>query len=285
MNQGILTESTGGKTHLMNNHFFDQISIELLFLLTVIFMLLMLESGYRFGLKAQAKSATAQTAQVRTLMGATLGLLAFMLAFTFAAARTHFESRIQLQIDEAVVAKNAFMQADFAGEPLHTRARELLLEYVDGRIELNNMVRQAREKEVFLLLERAEDIQLELWSLGMKSRHSVGDAVGGSPKNDEFMTSVLSLMDMHTYRIQAALVNRIPEIIWLTLYFTAVMSMVVVGYQAGLTAKRSPIATYSLALAFSAVMMLVMDLDRPMQSLFAVDVAVMEQLADFMREG
>ena len=61
--------------------------------------------------------------------------------------------------------------------------------------------------------------------------------------------------------------------------------MIVVGYQAGLTAKRSPIATYSLALVFSAVMMLIMDLDRPMQSFFALDVAVMEQLADFMRKG
>jgi hypothetical protein len=60
------------------------------------------------------------------------------------------------------------------------------------------------------------------------------------------------------------------------------MSMVVVGYQAGLTEKRSPVATFSLALAFSAVMMLIMDLDRPLQSLFALDVAVMGQLAAFM---
>ena len=59
--------------------------------------------------------------------------------------------------------------------------------------------------------------------------------------------------------------------------------MVVVGYQAGLSLKRSPVATYSLALAFAAVMMLIMDLDRPMQSLFELDAAVMEQLAVFMR--
>jgi hypothetical protein len=243
----------------------------------------MLESGYRFGLKAQAKSATAQTAQVRTLMGATLGLLALMLALTFANAQTHFENRMQFQIDEAVVAKNAFMQAELAGEPLRTRARELLLDYIDGRLELSNVVRQARVNDVFPLLQRAEEIQLELWSMGMNSRVSVDDAVGDSAKSDEFMTSVLSLMDMHTYRVQAALVNRLPIIIWLTLYFTAVMSMVVVGYQAGLSLKRSPVATYSLALAFAAVMMLIMDLDRPMQSLFELDAAVMEQLAVFMR--
>jgi len=252
----------------MNNHFFDTISIELLFLLTVAFMLLMLEAGYRFGLRAQNQSAKAQTAQVRALMGATLGLLAFMLAFTFSNAQSHFEDRMQYQIDEAVVAKNAFMQAGLGEEPLRTRARELLLEFVDVRLELTDVIRQARANDVPPLLRRSEEIQLELWSLGV---------------NDEFMTSVLSLMDIQTYRVQAALVNRLPVIIWLTLYFTAVMSMIVVGYQAGLSLKRSPVATYSLALAFAAVMMLIMDLDRPLQSLFELDVGVMQQLADFMR--
>jgi len=216
-------------------------------------------------------------------MGAILGLLAFMLAFTFSNAQTHFENRMQLQIDEAVVAKSAFMQVDLAGEPLRTRARELLLDYIGGRVELNSVVRQGRVSDVFPLVQRAEEIQLELWSLGMKDRLSVDNEVGGSPKSDQFMTSVLSLMDIHTYRAQAALVDRIPVIIWLTLYCTAVMSMIVVGYQAGLTVKRSPIATYSLALAFAAVMMLIMDLDRPMQSLFELDGTVMRQLAVFMR--
>ncbi len=267
----------------MNNHFLDQIPIQLLFLLTVILMILLLESGYRFGLRAQTKTAKAQTAQVRALMGATLGLLAFMLAFTFSNAQTHFENRMQFQIDEAVVAKHAFMHADLAEEPQRTRVRELLLEYVDDRLEINNVIRQARADDLFPLLKRAEEIQLQLWSLGIKNQQSTDDAASGSSINDELMSSALSLMDSQTYRVQAALVNRMPVVIWFTLYFTAVMSMVVVGYQAGLTMKRSPIATYSLALAFSAVMMLIMDLDRPTQSLFEIDVTVMEQLAVFMR--
>ena len=283
MTQEAITESTAGVKHMMNNHLFDHLSIELLFLLTVVLMLLMLELGFRFGLRTQAKPVKEQTAQVRSLMGATLGLLAFMLAFTFSNAQTHFENRMQLQIDEAVVAKSAFMQVDLAGEPLRTRARELLLDYIGGRVELNSVVRQGRVSDVFPLVQRAEEIQLELWSLGMKDRLSVDNEVGGSPKSDQFMTSVLSLMDIHTYRAQAALVDRIPVIIWLTLYCTAVMSMIVVGYQAGLTVKRSPIATYSLALAFAAVMMLIMDLDRPMQSVFELDGTVMRQLAVFMR--
>jgi len=258
----------------MHNHFFDTLSIEALFFLTFLFMVLTLEVGFRFGQRKQGKSVKAQTAQVRALMGATLGLLAFMLAFTFSAAQKNFESRIQFQIDEATQAKNAFMQADLFPEPVRTEVRQLLLEYVEGRVSLVEMVKGERTEEVFRVLDRANDIQTRLWSLGRQ---------GSTSETTAFQQAVLGLMDMQTRRVHAALVNRIPLIIWVTLYFTAVMAMIVVGYQAGLTDSRSPLATFSLALAFSAVMLLIMDLDRPVQSFFEVDVAVMRQLAEFMR--
>lgn len=259
----------------MNNHFLDALPIESLFLLTFLLMLVMLEFGFQFGNRRKAKSVKAQTAQVRALMGATLGLLAFMLAFTFSAAHSHFENRIQFQIDEAVVAKNAYMQADLFEEPFRTQARELLREYVEGRVELFSLVREKRQDEVVRKIGRGQEIQMELWALGSDPR-ALGETA--------FTQSVLGLMDMQTRRLHAAVVNRIPLVIWLTLYFTAVMSMIVVGYQAGLTDRRSPVATFSLALAFSAVMMLIMDLDRPLQSLFEIDISVMQQLAEFMRQ-
>lgn len=274
---------TGKKTD-MAVHFLDQFSIELLFLLTVLLMLFMLEVGYRFGRSEQTKKAKSQTAQVRALMGATLGLLAFMMAFTFATAQTHYENRIQLQIDEAILAKNAFMQADLAQEPFRSQARDLLLQYVEGRLQLRKMVSEKSEHGVFEVITRANEIQQELWSVGKKAHLPSQSMTGESTGSSDMSTSVLGLMNMQTQRLQAALINRIPVVIWLTLYFTAVMSMIVVGYQAGLTEKRSPIATFSLALAFSAVMILIMDLDRPLQSMFQIDVTVMEQLAAFMQK-
>ena len=260
----------------MHIHFFDTLSIEVLFLLTFALMVIMLELGFRFGTHNKAKTVKAQVAQVRALMGATLGLLAFMLAFTFSAAQGHFETRIQLQVDEAIVTKNAFMLTDLSAEPVRAQARSLMLEQVEGRVKLMELVRERNQEEVFRVLKRASEIQLQLWSLGTR---------GSAAEEEAFAQPVLELMDMQTRRVHAALTNRIPLIIWITLYFTAVMSMVVVGYQAGLTDKRSPVATFSLALAFSAVMMLIMDLDRPLQSFFQVDVTVMKQLAEFIRSA
>jgi hypothetical protein len=268
----------------MEIHFFDYLSVEVLFVLTVLVMLLMLEAGFRFGSVNKAKKVKAQTAQVRALMGATLGLLAFMLAFTFATAQNHFESRIQLQVDDALVLKKAFMQADRFSEPVRSDVRELLLEYTGGRAELREAVRTRDRALLYSLLERSEAIQLELWSAARQYETLSQSGLEASSVAGGFMPMVLSMMELQTRRVEAALVNRIPLVIWLTLYFTAVMSMIVVGYQAGLTEKRSPVATFSLALAFSAVMMLIMDLDRPLQSLFELDVTVMDQLAAFMRK-
>jgi len=267
----------------MENHVLDRFSIEALFLLTVILMLVGLEVGFRFGANVKGKKVKGQTSQVRALMGAALGLLAFMLAFTFAAAQEHFEARFQLQIDEAMLLKSAFMKADLFEEPVRSEARALLIEYVDDRIALRKWVQEKESVNIFGVLNRAEEVQLRLWSLG-SSRSSDASFDNFSQPRADILPEILGLMESQTRRLQAALVNRIPPIIWLTLYFTAMVSMIVVGYQAGLTEKRSPLATFSLALVFSAVMVLILDLDRPLQSLFALDTAVMDELAIFMQK-
>jgi hypothetical protein len=58
--------------------------------------------------------------------------------------------------------------------------------------------------------------------------------------------------------------------------------MIIMGYQAGLTGARSGIATWTLAATFSVVMALVMDLDRPNQSLFSINQQLMVDLHNRM---
>jgi len=107
-------------------HFFDLIPIWFLLIGTVGLMVLFIEFGFRLGRKAQATAKKAQTSQVRAIMGAGLGLLAFMLAFTFSTAQSHFEARVQSLAEEARIARNAFMQADMMKEPERTQAKQLL---------------------------------------------------------------------------------------------------------------------------------------------------------------
>lgn len=54
------------------------------------------------------------------------------------------------------------------------------------------------------------------------------------------------------------------------------------GYHAGMIGQRSPIGTYSLAMAFAVVILLIIDLDRPMTSMFKMSNQSLVILAENM---
>ena len=120
---------------MLISHILDLVPIWLMLIGTIIVLVLFIEFGFRLGKRAKAIVKKAQTSQVRAIMGAGLGLLAFMLAFTFSTAQSHFESRVQNLAEEARVARNTFMQADLLEEPRRTEAKELLKDYIDSRNE------------------------------------------------------------------------------------------------------------------------------------------------------
>jgi hypothetical protein len=222
---------------------------------------------------------------VRAIMGAGLGLLAFMLAFTFSTAQTHFEARVQTLVEEARIVRNVFIRANLLKEPIRTEAKTLLKEYVDLRRESTTTSDLSAEEELAMLLERAEQIQHRLMSLAIKTDKAgedAGENDGSLNLDSPFAASVLLLTDIHYTRLHSVVMNRIPLTIWMTLYLMAVLSMTIMGYQAGLTDKRRPVATITLAIAFSAVIILITDLDRPIMSFFDINDQLLVDLYEYM---
>jgi len=267
---------------MLVSHFFDLIPIWLLFIGTILGMILFIEFGFRLGQKAQARAKKAQTSQVRAIMGAGLGLLAFMLAFTFSTAQSHFEVRVQSLAEEARIARNAFMQADLLAEPARTRAKHLLKEYIDIRSSTHSVKNDEIPEKLAEAIQLSEKIQRDLWALVSESAGQASKSQGEFDKNDQLMTSVLALTDIHYTRLHSAIMNRIPLTIWMTLYLMATLSMIIMGYQAGLTERRSPVATVTLAIAFSAVIILITDLDRPVMSFFHINNQLLVDLQEYM---
>ena len=268
---------------MLVSHFFDLVPIWVLFVGTILLMVLFIELGFWMGKKAQVNAKKAQTSQVRAIMGAGLGLLAFMLAFTFSTAQSHFEARVQNLAEEARIARNAFMQADMMPEPERTEAKQLLGDYIELRSigKLNDA--GGGEEELAEGLRISEKIQKDLWILavvvdGRDSKKNVSNE-----KNNMLRASVLALTDIHYTRLHAAVMNRIPLTIWMTLYLMAALAMIIMGYQAGLTDRRSPVATITLAVAFSAVIILISDLDRPVMSFFKINNQLLVELNDDMQ--
>ena len=267
---------------MLVSHFFDLVPIWVLLIGTILIMVVFIEYGFRLGKRAQANAKKAQTSQVRAIMGAGLGLLAFMLAFTFSTAQSHFETRVQSLAEEARIARNAYMQADLLAEPRRSQAKELLKNYVNLRSDMRKVAGADVGNQITELIQLSEQMLQQLWDLATYSDLNPAAERNDVEENDLFMGSILALTDIHFTRVHSAIMNRIPFTIWMTLYLMAVLSMIIMGYQAGLTDKRSPVATITLAVAFSAVIILITDLDRPVMSFFEINRQLLVDLNEYM---
>lgn len=74
--------------------------------------------------------------------------------------------------------------------------------------------------------------------------------------------------------------GRIPSIIIQMLIVVTILSMASMGYAKGLAGKRLHFITWSLVLAFSSVMFLIVDLDRPQEGMLKVSQQAMTDLRE-----
>src|SRR5262245_50764070 len=86
------------------------------------------------------------------MVGAELGLLAFLLAFTFGIAASRFDTRRDVLLDEAKAIGTAYLRAAMLPEPHRTEVRRLLRAYADERIAA------ARGASVEEAIRRSEDL-------------------------------------------------------------------------------------------------------------------------------
>ena len=237
----------------------DILPLWALFIFILVVVLLSVEGGYRLGKYRRSRREEEKEAPLGTMVGATLGLLAFILAFTFGLAAARFDSRRQVLLDEANAIGTTYLRAGMLPER-GEQIRGLLRDYVGARLEA------VRSGNVAEGIRRSEDIQQNVWSeaeaLGQKNANSI--VVG------LFVQSLNQMIDLHAERLQAGLRSRIPGAIWLGLFAVAALSLATMGYHAGLSGTRRSLAVFAVAIAFSVVIELIADLDRPQEGVLRV---------------
>ncbi len=254
---------------------FDVLPIWILFALTVLGALLAVEIGFRFGRYQQQSAEGQQEAAVGGMVAATLGLLAFMLAFTFGMAGSRFEERKHLVLDEANAIGTTYLRTELLPRPHGEVIRGLLREYVDVRVAA---VRQP--EKIASAIARSEEVHSLLWahavSLGQEHPHSITVGL--------FIQSLNEVIDLHGKRVTAGLRNRIPGVIWIALYLLAILAMAAIGYHSGMTRSRRSAVVILLTLAFSVVIHLTVDLDRGGQGVIRVSQQALVDLQHSMRK-
>jgi hypothetical protein len=230
------------------------------FLASVLLSLLAVELGYRLGLLWQRRAHAEEEGPIGTMAGATLALLAFLLAFVTGLAVSRFDNRRGLVIDEANAIGTTYLRAGYLEEPYGSESRALLREYVHVRIAALDPTKLSEMRD------RSEQIHAELWSRA----EMVARANFESPVAALYIQSLNEVIDLHAKRAVAVLSSRIPSSIWFWVYLVAILSMGLVGLQSSYDKHRNWLAIVLLVLAFAAVLSLIVDLDRPQEGLLTV---------------
>ena len=258
----------------MNTSVFDAMPLWLVLVITVIVILLAIEVGFRAGIDRARRSENERQAPIDPMVGSTLGLLAFVLAFTFGMATSRYDARKQLVVDDAIAIRTTDLRAQQLPEPARTEIRALLREYVDVRLEGAVTLSKLPQS-----LARSEELQDHLWARGLQLGRQGSPVASAGP----FMQALIQVIELHAKRVTGGIHNRIPFTIWMALYCMTALAMAITGYRAGIAGRRSVIATLTMVLAFSAVIVLIADLDRPQQGFIKVSQQAMVDLQTRLR--
>jgi hypothetical protein len=234
-------------------------------------VLLSVEAGYRLG-KVRAHSKHETETPVGEMVAANLGLLAFILAFTFGLAATRYDTKRQLLIDEANAIGTTYLRAAMLPER-REEVRALLRDYVDARIDAVKPGKLAQG------IRRSEDLQNRLWKMTVpiatKNPNSI--IVG------LFVQSLNDVIDLHTKRLTAGVRNRIPFAIWAALYGISILSFAAMGYHSGLIGTTRSLVVIAVAFTFSVVITLIADLDRSQEGILKVNQQALIELRQSMK--
>ncbi len=218
--------------------------------------------GTWYGIRSHRRGARQE--DLGMLAGATLGLLALLLAFSFSLALARFEKRRDMVLAEAnaigSTANFALMLPDTARQPVLA----LLRDYTILRIGLGRPFDPAKlERDV----ARAVALQSRLWTIGT----AVTDAAPQSLPVYRFVGSLNEMNNVHESRL-TAIRYRIPGEVMMMLLGVAMVAMALTGFHSGVRGARRPVATLLMATTVGVVMTLVADLDRPARGFIQVPV-------------
>jgi len=142
----------------MNIDLLESMPIAFIYVGVAILMLVFCEVGYRFGVRGRTLQDKEAPISLGPIVGGLLGMLAFVLAFTFAMASSQHDLRKQNVLAEANSIGTAYLRADLLDKQYGTEVKRLLREYVDIRLKA------ASGSDINTALANSVEIHNLLWA-------------------------------------------------------------------------------------------------------------------------
>lgn len=250
----------------------DEIPLLVIVPLFVVGTLAAYEVGYRVGRWRERRAAGEVSGPTGMIVGSILALMAFLLAIATGMAADRFDARRAVVLQEANSIGTTILRAGYLPQPYSNQFEVLLHEYVPLRIVESQDGLQAK-------IKRSVEIQHEMWTIAEKLAREHGDL----PVVAIFIESLNDTIDVHESRITAGLYARVPPTVIWFLVVGVLLTIGMVGYNAGLTERRSVISAVALTVALSAVITLVIDLDRPTDGIIRTNQQPLIDLRDSLQ--
>lgn len=249
--------------------YLDILPIWAVFAGMVVLALATAEIGFQTGIWLQDRgSDVGENRMTSSVVGGMLGLLGLLMAFSISITVSQHSERRTMVVTEANAINTAWLRAGFIDEPDSLLIRKLLREYTEVRIKA-----AYHEIDLPTVSRHSEDIHKKLWAVVESSvrQGNESDIMSG------VVESINGVINTHNWRLAAAK-KRLPIILGVILLAATLLSFLMVGIASSADRKRDSAAILIFALAFIAVQMIMVDLDRPQDGMLTVGQTAMTDL-------
>lgn len=245
------------------------------------------EAGLILGKRRRARMPQTETLNLGSAVGATMGLLAFILAFTFSMGADRLDAKRTLALDQANAIGTALLRTELLPEPQRGQARRLMYKYLDQMLSLAQMKQEYGRfsnrgdfaETVLAEIKKVKQTETELWQAA-----AAATSISPSPGTALFASAINEAIDLLQTRITTSFQQRMLPIFWVILFSLAVMAIGLTGYDLGVSGSQRSLAQWVVAVAFAAVIFLVVAFDRPQTSVIT-DLPLMELKAELGEGG
>ena len=191
---------------------------------------------------------------------ATLTLLGLIIGFSFSLAVSRYDQRKNDEEEEANAIGTEYLRADLLPAPYATRAKSLLVSYLNQRILF---YRSRNAHELQQINSTTAQLQDELWSAVR-----VPATMQPTPLSTLSVTGMNDVLNSQGYT-QAAWWNRIPVAAWCLMGAIAIWANLLLGYAARSVETHRLLAS-ALPFIASIAFFLIADIDSPRSGVIRV---------------
>lgn len=228
-------------------------------------MLLSLELGRRYGLRARAEDPEGWREGTTAVDSAVFALSGLLIAFTFQGAAARFDDRRKLIVVETNTIGTAYLRIDLLPPEVRPELRELFRRYVDSRLEVYRRLPDLESAEA--ALAKSAELQRDIW------RRAVAGASmeGAAPSAAILLLGALNnMIDITTTRTMASRMHP-PRVVFALLIGLALASALLAGYGMATGSSRRWIHRITFAAVTALAVNVISDYEYPRLGLIRVE--------------